>query len=1093
MRSMKILTARPHRLLEACVGRLGEATERGESCMFLVPAQYTLQAEIEIMERLRVNGSFLIDVLSPKRLQSRVFELAGMPKQTIFDERGKCMVLSAIIEEQKDELVVYRGAAQNGTPGFTARVSNMIASLKRSGLSAADVAESAEKMEENQPAKAKLRDIARLYAAYEQKMAGELADAEDVSREMCARFAASGVFKGQNVFVYGFDVITPTFAEELLSIAPLCKSLTLAIETDENAAPDGRLFAPVNYSLERLEKLAKERKIVVEREKLETELDAPTDIRLLEKRLYAIGGAPCMEKPTAIELLAASGKRQEVHLAAARMRRLAAAGEDIAQMAVVYPKQSGYGALLQNILPMYGLSAYVAEKRQAGAHPLSRFLLSALAALSGGWRLSDILECAQSGFLGLSQDELDRFCAYCEGTDIRGEAMRKPFRYPKGATEEELAVLEESRKRIVTPLLALQDALQTAKTADDTIHAVLALLENVHAYETLEDMRDELNESGLTAEAQDCAQVWNAMMTTLDQLHTLLGGQAVPAKIMMGLLQNGLSALELAALPPADGAVICGEIGNVRTAQVQTLFAIGMNDMPAGNDNGLLTVNEQLAAQEISGAYLGMTPQESAALGQLDELKALSGARAKMIVSYAVADETGRALREGDAVQALRRLFPNMPVYGGLAQEERETMLCAETPALEALAVEISEAADGRHELSGEYAATAAAIALNAEGEERLLSVTRGLGDPPEKRMTGVLARTLYGRPVSSVSRLETFAQCPYKHFVRYGLVPKQEQRPGVDAAELGTLYHEAAERFTDAVTALPEFPEVSQEVCDRLMDEAVSPLIDAWRESPMGESKRGEAVAKRIRRTAKRTARNIISQYADSSFRPMQMEFVFGQNGISPIVLELADGSFAYLQGRIDRVDVMTGGGLRVIDYKSGSRKFDPTLVYWGLQLQLLLYLAAALARVPGSHAAGFFYCRIADPTIKTESRIREEVEKQIAKKLALNGISLSDVAILRAQGGQQAAMVTKEGKPNGRFAASMVDEAGMEKLLSFAQHKAASLAGEIYGGEIDDSPVERNAFNACQNCEYSAICVFDPMRKPRRRMTTKKLEDLM
>ncbi len=1090
---MKILTARPHRLLAACVDRLGEAMARGEGCMFLVPSQYTLQAELEIMERLHVSGSFLIDVLSPKRLQSRVFELAGMPKQTLFDERGKCMVLSSIIEAQKDELSVYRGAAQNGSSGFTARMSNMIASLKRSGLSAADVARSAESMDTESPARAKLGDIARIYAAYEQRMAGELADAEDISREMCARFEASGVFKGQNVFVYGFDMITPTFAAELLSIAPLCRTLTLAIETDANAAPDGRLFAPVNFSLQRLERLAKERGIAVERETLDAELDAPRDIRLMEKRLYALGTAPCMDEPTAIELLAASGKRQEVHLAAARIRRLAAMGEDVSQMAVIYPKQSGYGALLQNILPMYGLATYVAEKRKAGAHPLSRFILSALAAISAGWRLSDILECAQSGFLGLTQEALDRFCAYCEGADVRGEAMRKPFRYPKGVTEEALGALEESRKQVMEPLLALQRGLQAARTADDTIQTILTLLESVHAYETLEDMRDELNAADLAAEAQDCAQVWNAMMTTLDQLHTLLGGQAVPAKIVLELLQNGLSALELAALPPADGAIICGEIGNVRTAQVRTLFAIGMNDMPGSSDNGLLTVGEQLAAQEASGAYLGMTPQESAALGQLDELKALSGAKERVIVSYAVADETGRALREGAAVQALRRLFPSMPVYGGLAQEEREAMLCARTPALEALAVELSEVADGRRELGGAYAAAAAALSADETGKQALLGVTRGLGDPPAKRMTGTLARALYGRPVSSVSRLETFAQCPYQHFVRYGLAPQREQQPGVDAAELGTLYHEAAERFTEAVTARPEFPEVPQAVCDRLMDEAVSPLIDAWRESPMGESKRGEAVARRIRRTAKRTARNILSQYADSSFRPLRMEFVFGQNGLSPIVLELSDGTFVYLQGRIDRVDVMTGGGLRVIDYKSGARKFDPTLVYWGLQLQLLLYLAAALSRVPGSHAAGFFYCRIADPTVKTESRIREEVEKQIAKKLSLQGISLSDVAILRAQGGSVASMVTKDGKPNGRYAASMVDEAGMEKLLDFAKRKAAELAGEIYRGEMDDSPVERGAFNACQNCEYSAICVFDPMRKPRRRLAAKKLDDLL
>ena len=440
--------------------------------MFLVPSQYTLQAELEIMERLHVSGSFLIDVLSPKRLQSRVFELAGMPKQTLFDERGKCMVLSSIIEAQKDELSVYRGAAQNGSSGFTARVSSMIASLKRSGLSAADVARSAESMDTESPARAKLGDIARIYAAYEQRMAGELADAEDISREMCARFEASGVFKGQNVFVYGFDMITPTFAAELLSIAPLCRTLTLAIETDANAAPDGRLFAPVNFSLQRLERLAKERGIAVERETLDAELDAPWDIRLMEKRLYALGTAPCVDEPTAIELLAASGKRQEVHLAAARIRRLAAMGEDVSQMAVVYPKQSGYGALLQNILPMYGLATYVAEKRKAGAHPLSRFILGALAAISAGWRLSDILECAQSGFLGLTQEGLDRFCAYCEGADVRGEAMRKPFRYPKGVTEEALGALEESRKQVMEPLLALQRGLQAARTADDTIQAI---------------------------------------------------------------------------------------------------------------------------------------------------------------------------------------------------------------------------------------------------------------------------------------------------------------------------------------------------------------------------------------------------------------------------------------------------------------------------------------------------------------------------------------------------------------------------------------------------------------------------------------------
>jgi ATP-dependent helicase/nuclease subunit B len=210
--------------------------------------------------------------------------------------------------------------------------------------------------------------------------------------------------------------------------------------------------------------------------------------------------------------------------------------------------------------------------------------------------------------------------------------------------------------------------------------------------------------------------------------------------------------------------------------------------------------------------------------------------------------------------------------------------------------------------------------------------------------------------------------------------------------------------------------------------------------------------------------------------------------------MLELADGSFAYLQGRIDRIDVFKDDKtrIRVIDYKSGTKKFDPTMAYWGIQLQLLIYLSAALTQLPGASPAGFFYCRIADPMVKTESRIKDEVEKQIAKKLALAGISLSDVTVLRAQDAHHQQMITKDGKPSGRYAASMADEAGMQALVDFARSKAARLAGEAFGGDIDDSPAVHGLYNACSFCDYAAVCGFDPARKARRRLSKKTVEDL-
>lgn len=1094
---MNILTARPHRLLRAVIARIGQAAQEGQRCMLLVPAQFTLQAEIEVMTQLDIKGTFLIDVLSPERLRGRVFERAGQPDRVIFDERGKRMVLSEIVEQEKEQLTVYRSAAEHGALGLVEKLSALIADLKRSGKTAQDVVDALAAMDDAQraaPTARKLADAARLYAAYEQRMAGMLCDAEDVSREMCARLARSGVLSGQRVFVYGFDMITPAFAAELVEMAKLADALTLAVETDENGAPDGRLFAPVNLSIERLRALAGEAGVPLAWERLDAGLDAPDDIRCMERRLFALGGAPEADAPAHIELHAVSSMRQEVHLAGSRMRRMMAQGADTAQMAVVYPRASGYAPLLGSILPLYGVQVYVAEKRPAGAHPLCRFLLASLAVVSGGWRASDVVEVVQSGFIDLSRADADALCAYIEGMDVRSSAFRRPFVYAKAGAEAELESLNAAREAVAKPLAAFQKALSRAQDARGTIEAVLALLDDVHACDTLEAMRADLMQAGLESEAEDCAQVWNRLMETLDQLYTLLGGSSAGPKVVLALLESGLTALELSALPPADGAVICGEIGNVRTGRVETLFALGMNDAAGAPAGGLFTPQEQEEAARATGAYLGMSLSERAALAQLDELKALTACRERLIVSYALADETGRALREGTAVQALRRLFPNMPVRGGLAQAERDAMLAAPDSALLALGVALSEAADGRGALTDAQAQAYAALNRSEAGREKLCTVTRALGDRAARRLTGSQARALYGRPVMSVSRLETFAQCPYRHFVRYGLAPQQPVEPGVDRAELGTLYHEAAERFSRALTAQPDFPHVGEAASEALMEEAVAPLIAAWRQSPLGESARGEAIARRIGRTARRAAKNIAAQFAQSRFAPMHFELAFGKNGVAPIALALPDGSFVYLQGRIDRIDVLDGQTqrIRVIDYKSGTKTFDPTMAYYGIQLQLLLYLAAALARTPEAQAAGFFYCRIADPTVRTESRIKEEVERQIAKKLALSGVSLSDVEVLRAQDARHAAMITRDGQPGGQYRGSMTDQDGMDAMVAFARRKAAQLAGEAYAGVIEDAPAAFGAYSACASCDYAAVCGFDPTTRRRRQLSKKALSDL-
>ena len=105
---------------------------------------------------------------------------------------------------------------------------------------------------------------------------------------------------------------------------------------------------------------------------------------------------------------------------------------------------------------------------------------------------------------------------------------------------------------------------------------------------------------------------------------------------------------------------------------------------------------------------------------------------------------------------------------------------------------------------------------------------------------------------------------------------------------------------------------------------------------------------------------------------------------------------------------------------------------------------------------------------------------------------ISLSDVEVLRAQGKEHAAMITRDGKPSGTYRGSMTDEEGMDAMVAFARHKAAQLASEVYAGEIEAYPASHGQYSACGYCEYAAVCGFDPARNRRRQLDKKTIDDL-
>ncbi|MCE5342343.1 MAG: PD-(D/E)XK nuclease family protein, partial [Eubacteriales bacterium] len=349
-------------------------------------------------------------------------------------------------------------------------------------------------------------------------------------------------------------------------------------------------------------------------------------------------------------------------------------------------------------------------------------------------------------------------------------------------------------------------------------------------------------------------------------------------------------------------------------------------------------------------------------------------------------------------------------------------------------------------------------------------------------------ARTLFNDHTLSVSRLEEFAACPFRHFVDYGLRPEIIKDWGVEPVDLGVLYHRSLQNFAAVAALHPSYPNVTPKEAETMADEAVAPLMERLLRGPMGDTARSLADFTRARRVIRRACVTVTQQLAAGDFTLVKAEARFGYaeaDSLPPVPLRLQDGTEVLLQGKIDRIDRYTAPDatyLRVIDYKSGQTTLEPTKTWWGLQLQLMVYLDAAISGTPGTQPAGAFYFHVADPLAKLDTDDPAQAENEIAKQLQMKGVALADENVLSAMDRGDTALVIPAALAKGggvRKDARVLAMPQMRALLRRTRVQATTLAEALYDGDTSILPAVSGAVSSCETCDYQAVCGFDSMAR--------------
>ncbi|MCM1257675.1 MAG: PD-(D/E)XK nuclease family protein, partial [Roseburia sp.] len=288
---------------------------------------------------------------------------------------------------------------------------------------------------------------------------------------------------------------------------------------------------------------------------------------------------------------------------------------------------------------------------------------------------------------------------------------------------------------------------------------------------------------------------------------------------------------------------------------------------------------------------------------------------------------------------------------------------------------------------------------------------------------------------------------------------------------------------------------EITEEDSESLLQRAMEGALEKNKNLALYDNARNAYGKRRMYRILKRTVWALTKQIRKGSFKPDSFEVSFDYpENMESVNFQLSEEEKMHLKGRIDRIDTLEDGEklyVKVIDYKSGSTTFQFLNIYHGLQLQLVVYMNAALelmeSRYPGKEIvpAGVFYYHVKDPMVEAEGEIsEEELRQKIFGELKLNGVLSDDRKIMGEMDRDLAegASVTSDVVPAGlnkdgslKKTSKALSQEEFMALSSYVNETILHLGEKMMQGEISANPYSLGDKKGCDYCEYKNICHFD------------------
>ncbi|MCQ4725538.1 helicase-exonuclease AddAB subunit AddB [Anaerotignum faecicola] len=1075
--------------------------------ILIVPDQFSFQAEKDLIAAMGNKVIMRAKVLSFTRLAHTVFSKTGCGKTIPLTDVSKAVALRKIMIDNAEKLLYYKKSADK--KGFSEQLSSIITEFFRYTVPPQKLLDACEGGGE--ALGLKIKDLALIYGEYINFINEGYLSSEETLDILYGAIDGYRALEGAEIWIDGFDGFTPQEYKIIGKLLKISGNVTVVLTMDRQAAASDRLvpsdlfFGPKETYL-KLCRIASDAGV---------EIKAPVFMDTAVR--YKSAGIANFEKNygrtffksgmghEGIAVYYSANIYDEIEAAAVKILHLVRDENyrfrDIALMA---GSAESYEGVIKKVLAENGIPYFIDVKRDISAHPLVLLVKGIMEVFIYNFSFESVFGLLKTGLTQINRCDIETLENYCLAHGIKGykwDMESWSFGLEGEEHIDEYIKINSVKNTFMSYFVPLRVFKNMKKpySAKSITSAVFKTIENMGITDRLDFFAEYQTGIGIYTGAAENRRIWDIIMEIFDSVSNMLGDTEITFREYYSLLDSGISVSRLGLIPPTIDNITVGTLERTRLPDVKALFVVGANDgvIPsAGAPEGILKDDERNLLEK-NGVTLAPDGVRTAFEEQFLIYKALTKPSEKLFISFPTGSLDGKTLAMSPVVSGMLKMFPGMAME---CYDPEKTDIFISPPAVfRRIGTKLK---CGRWQEAFSY------FEKNAEWEKRAALIKKGLSEKgPEPSLSHESCTALFGGDIySSVSRLERFAACPYAYFMAYTVKAKERHVFRLNTPDLGLLFHGVLEDFSYLMQEKGEtWKTISFDDITELTNTAVDRQAPNIGNEILFSNNGLRYLIKRLKRISVRAVSTIAEHIKSGDFEPYGYEVSFGDGKkLPPVIIDLEDGKKLILTGKIDRVDILSSDGttyVKVIDYKSGKKSFSLQELYYGIQLQLLIYMDEFLKNgkeifggeiIPG----GAFYFKIDDPMLSADSKLTaEQIEEQILKKLSMSGLVLDDDKVIAAMDrnidGTSSIIPVGYRKTDGNYtAASMVaSRRTFEKLCGYTIKTAAQIGAGIKKGIIMPSPYKNKQTTPCVYCIYKSVCGFDENEKWFKRRKLKEL----